>query len=105
MCAAVRLPSSGVPRCPLVPNLTRCRGSPESGVRSRNSRSSLATSIENRGGRGFAREWMQCHQSDLRVPPRIHATVVDECVTEGQEARRIEDQGELGKNALLIPDP
>ena len=51
-CAAVRLPSNGVPRWPLVPNLTRCRGSARSGTRSRNIRRSRSTSMSASGGAG-----------------------------------------------------
>src|SRR6267154_4425145 len=43
MCASVKLPRSGEPRCPLVPKLTIWSGSLMSGRRSKYSRSSWAT--------------------------------------------------------------
>jgi hypothetical protein len=53
MCASVKVPSSGVPRCPLVPKRTGWLRSLTSGRRSIYSRSSRAASISSSLGAGL----------------------------------------------------
>src|SRR5262245_21164451 len=122
MCASLKEPRSEEPRCPLVPKLTHCAGSPVSGVRPKYSRSRRARSTSISFGAGFPASGESVaamvpgsplRDPALRAGSRPHvARGVPEAdrglgravvVAELREARRAEQ--EAGAGGWLEPEP
>src|SRR5262245_44184822 len=122
MCASLKEPRSEEPRCPLVPKLARCAGSPGSGARPKYSRSRRARSTSISFGAGFPASGesavamvpgLPSRSGPARAGSRPHvARVVPEAdrglrravvVAERREARRPEQEARAGRG--LEPEP
>src|ERR1700752_3310633 len=73
MCHSLKLRLNGLPRCPDVPNATRCDGIPGSGFRSEYAATNCGTSIRIDFGAGFPASALICCVISLRPPSRPHA--------------------------------